>query len=147
MKGEFLRVIIKRKRDQMLIGLAWYSAEEDDIEDACMALRKKLSATTATSGGCAGGKQQFKAHQVHELARAKIEESEKLRRALGISKDYQEGAHWKRQAEIKDKREVEVRRPEERGGSRSGVQDQAREQPREESYSDDEDDRDDDDDE
>ena len=33
---------------------------------------------------------------MHELAAAKIEESEKLRRALGIRKDYEEGSHWKR---------------------------------------------------
>lgn len=39
----------------------------------------------------------MKSHQVHELAKAKIEESEKLRRALGISKDYEEGSHWRRQ--------------------------------------------------
>lgn len=36
---------------------------------------------------------------MHELAAAKIEESEKLRKALGISKDYEEGSHWKRQEE------------------------------------------------
>lgn len=41
----------------------------------------------------------LKQHQVHELAAAKIEESEKLRKALGISEDYQEGSHWKRQEE------------------------------------------------
>ena len=34
---------------------------------------------------------------MHELAEAKIEESEKLRKALGISKDYEEGSHWKKQ--------------------------------------------------
>lgn len=38
-------------------------------------------------------------HQVHELADAKIKESERLRRALKISKDYEEGSHWKRQEE------------------------------------------------
>jgi len=36
---------------------------------------------------------------VHELAKAKIEESEKLRKALGIREDYEEGSHWKRQEE------------------------------------------------
>jgi len=41
----------------------------------------------------------LKSHQVHELAQAKIEESEKLRRALGIREDYEEGSHWKRQEE------------------------------------------------
>lgn len=38
-------------------------------------------------------------HQVHELADAKIKESERLRKALKISKDYEEGGHWKRQEE------------------------------------------------
>ena len=36
---------------------------------------------------------------MHELARAKIEESEKLRKALGIREDYEEGSHWKKQEE------------------------------------------------
>jgi hypothetical protein len=44
---------------------------------------------------------RLKSHQVHELAKAKIDESEKLRRALGISKDYEEGSHWRRQEERK----------------------------------------------
>ena len=34
---------------------------------------------------------------MHELAEAKIDESEKLRKALGISKDYEEGSHWNKQ--------------------------------------------------
>jgi hypothetical protein len=33
------------------------------------------------------------------LAKAKIEETEKLRKALGISVDYEEGSHWKKQEE------------------------------------------------
>lgn len=36
-------------------------------------------------------KRQFKAHQVHELAEAKIEESERLRKALGIKEGFGEG--------------------------------------------------------
>lgn len=44
---------------------------------------------------------------MHELAKAKIEESEKLRRALGISKDYEEGSHWKKQEERKVEAERE----------------------------------------
>lgn len=44
-------------------------------------------------------KKGLKMHQVHELADAKIKESERLRRALKISKDYEEGSHWKRQEE------------------------------------------------
>ena len=41
------------------------------------------------------------------MAKAKIEESEKLRKALGISKDYEEGSHWKKQEERKLEREKE----------------------------------------
>lgn len=37
------------------------------------------------------GKRQFKSYQVHELAEAKIEESERLRRALGIREGFGEG--------------------------------------------------------
>lgn len=44
-------------------------------------------------------KKGLKMHQVHELADAKIKESERLRRALKISKDYEEGGHWRRQDE------------------------------------------------
>ena len=33
------------------------------------------------------------------MAEAKIKESERLRNALKISKDYQEGDHWRRQEE------------------------------------------------
>ncbi|KMU76947.1 pre-mRNA-splicing factor CWC21 [Coccidioides immitis RMSCC 3703] len=39
------------------------------------------------SGGDGRGKRQFKTSQVHELAEAKIEESERFRRALGIKAD------------------------------------------------------------
>lgn len=38
-------------------------------------------------------------HQVHELAEAKIKESDRFRSALGISKNYEEGSHWKKQEE------------------------------------------------
>ena len=36
---------------------------------------------------------------MHRLAEAKIVESEKLRKALGIRQDYEEGGHWKKQEE------------------------------------------------
>ena len=76
--------------------------EEEEIESQTEALRAKLMEPTKgkadTKGGVAGGegRKQFKTHQVHEQAEAKILESEKLRRALGISRDYEEGSHWKR---------------------------------------------------
>lgn len=76
-----------------------HSVEEDEIDDKCDALRKKLeSEQERTSNGGPNAK-GLKSHQVHELAKAKIEESEKLRKALGISQDYEEGSHWKKQEE------------------------------------------------
>jgi len=46
-----------------------------------------------------GAKKGYKMHQVHEQAQAKIRETERLRQALKISKDYEEGGHWRRQEE------------------------------------------------
>ena len=77
------------------------SVDEDEIDDQCDALRKKLEAKQARTNGGGPKAKDLKSHQVHELAAAKIEESEKLRKALGISKDYEEGSHWKRQEERK----------------------------------------------
>lgn len=75
-----------------------YSVEEDEIEAQTSALREKLTAEINSAGKSSSGK-GLKPHQVHELAKAKIEESEKLRKALGIREDYEEGSHWKRQEE------------------------------------------------
>lgn len=81
--------------------------DEEEIEKQCEELREKLLAELEEPGGSGGSGQKingsrrrtFKAHQVHEQAEAKIEETERLRRALGISADYQEGGHWKKQEE------------------------------------------------
>lgn len=82
--------------------------DEEEIEMQTEALRKKL--LQASSRGEAAGRGQLKPHQVHELAAAKIEESEKLRKALGIREDYEEGSHWKKQEErIKESVEGGVR--------------------------------------
>lgn len=78
--------------------------DDDEIEDRCAALRQKLLAEGAAghsagpdrSKGPRGG---LKMHQVHEMADQKIRESERLRRALKIGRDYEEGSHWKRQEE------------------------------------------------
>jgi hypothetical protein len=78
--------------------------EEDEIERQCDGLRKKLlddlqhgrPGPRRTGDSPRAGK-GLKMHQVHELADAKIKESERLRQALKISKDYEEGSHWKRQ--------------------------------------------------
>jgi hypothetical protein len=73
------------------------SVEEDEIDRRCDTLRKELQDKMNKPG--AAPKRSLKSHQVHELADAKIKESERLRNALKISKDYQEGGHWKRQEE------------------------------------------------
>lgn len=81
--------------------------EEDEIESRCDELRKKLLADMERNqggdrrGGGVGPapRKSFKMHQVHELADAKIKESERLRKALKIGKDYEEGSHWRRQEE------------------------------------------------
>ncbi|KAK0630768.1 cwf21 domain-containing protein, partial [Bombardia bombarda] len=73
--------------------------DEDEIETRCDALRKKLLAESdkKQSAGGAGSARNLKMHQVHELADAKIKESERLRQALKISRDYEEGSHWRKQ--------------------------------------------------
>ncbi|KAL8723821.1 MAG: hypothetical protein Q9181_007168 [Wetmoreana brouardii] len=76
--------------------------DEEEIETRTEGLRRKLLSLEDDGinrgerdrGGA--GKKGLKVHQVHELAKAKIEESERLRRALGIREDYEEGGHWKK---------------------------------------------------
>ena len=68
--------------------------DEDDIEARTEKLRKDLSEEGRMKKEVKTGR--LKNHQVHEMAAQKIEESEKLRRALGISKQYEEGSHWRR---------------------------------------------------
>ncbi len=81
-----------------------YRVDEEEIESQCDELRKKLLAEMEKNQDRKGGvgpaqRKSFKMHQVHELADAKIKESERLRQALKISKDYEEGSHWRRQEE------------------------------------------------
>ncbi|KAI9677668.1 MAG: RNA-splicing factor [Caeruleum heppii] len=71
--------------------------DEDEIELQTSTLRKTLTQQSSTTAGRSA--KGLKPHQVHELAKAKIEESEKLRRALGIKADYEEGGHWRKQEE------------------------------------------------
>ncbi|KAM0349436.1 hypothetical protein ACHAPU_003845 [Fusarium lateritium] len=72
--------------------------DEDEIDKQCDELRQKLLAEM-NSGRGGGPRKPFKQHQVHEMADAKIKESERLRKALKISSNYEEGGHWKRQEE------------------------------------------------
>jgi len=59
-------------------------------------LRKKLLIESERGSGLKKG---LKMHQVHELAEAKIKQDDRFRSALGISRDYEEGGHWKKQEE------------------------------------------------
>ncbi|KAI5863229.1 cwf21-domain-containing protein [Durotheca rogersii] len=105
--------------------------DEDEIDKQCAALRTELQAKQAAGGKGrvrdpavdGAPRRQLKAHQVHELADAKIKESERLRNALRISKDYEEGGHWKRQEErlrkaVEREREPPAPAPEDRGRDR-----------------------------
>ncbi|ELR08746.1 RNA-splicing factor [Pseudogymnoascus destructans] len=72
--------------------------DEEEIEKQTEALRQKLlgEMKKGTDRRDAKG---LKSHQVHELAEAKIRESDRFRNALGISKNYEEGSHWRKQEE------------------------------------------------
>ncbi|CBX90561.1 RNA-splicing factor [Plenodomus lingam] len=73
--------------------------DEDEIDDQCEALRRKLEQERKQGKDMGPNAKRLKSHQVHDLAKAKAEESERLRKALGISADYEEGSHWKKQEE------------------------------------------------
>lgn len=80
---------------------------DEEIDQRCEELRAKLlkemeESAASGSGGRAGSggkgkmgpprdRRNLKSYQVHELAEAKIEESERLRRALGIKEDRETG--------------------------------------------------------
>lgn len=76
-----------------------HRVDEDEIDKQCDELRTKLLADLERGRGGVGPKRNFKQGQVHEMADAKIKESERLRKALKISSNYEEGSHWKRQEE------------------------------------------------
>lgn len=75
--------------------------DEEEIEMQTEALRRKMTAqmqkgNVATDGRDGRG---LKIHEVHQLAEAKIKQDERMRGALGISRDYEEGGHWRKQEE------------------------------------------------
>ena len=76
-----------------------FRIDEDEIEERTDALRKKLK--EQQHGQDNKSARGLKSHQIHDLAKAKIGETERIRKALGISKDYEEGSHWRRQEERK----------------------------------------------
>lgn len=75
------------------------SVAEEEIEEQTNALRQKLLKEMERGNGKGGNGRGLKMHQVHELAEAKIKQDDRFRSALGISKNYEEGGHWKRQEE------------------------------------------------
>jgi hypothetical protein len=75
------------------------SIDDDEIDDQCDALRRKLQEERKAGKDSGPDARKLKSHQVHDLAKAKNEESERLRKALGISADYEEGSHWRKQEE------------------------------------------------
>lgn len=72
--------------------------DEDEIDDRCDKLRQKLQEQQKKRRG-GPARREFKAHEVHGIADAKARESERLRNALKISRNYQEGDHWRKQDE------------------------------------------------
>jgi hypothetical protein len=114
---------------------------EEEIDERCDALRVKLlkeleDGDKSSSSGDRGRRQQqrggqydkdrrqLKSYQVHELAEAKIQESERLRRALGIKED------WEKKDSASTKKEEKIgRREDEVDGGRDreqGKQDERR---------------------
>jgi hypothetical protein len=98
---------------------------EEEIEKICEELRERLTREmedrkngNGRNGGRdrdGKGKRGLKAYQVHELAEAKIKESERLRRALGIRDlDEQGGGGSSARAEVERRREKERERERER---------------------------------
>jgi cwf21 domain len=85
--------------------------DEDEIDDQVDELRKKLTKESEREAN-AGSARGLKSHQVHDIAKAKIEETERIRKAFGIREDYEEGSHWRRQEERK--REMDIQRENER---------------------------------
>jgi hypothetical protein len=73
--------------------------EEEEIEAQTEALRRKLLQNLEKGRGGGANAKGLKMHQVHELAEAKIKQDNKFRSALGISKNYEEGSHWKKNEE------------------------------------------------
>jgi hypothetical protein len=83
----------------MIHTLTAHSVDEDDIDDQCEALRRKLDQERKDGRDLGPNAKRLKSHQVHDLAKAKAEESDRMRKALGISEDYEEGSHWRKQEE------------------------------------------------
>ncbi|KAJ9301337.1 hypothetical protein DTO271G3_1472 [Paecilomyces variotii] len=96
---------------------------EEEIDERCEELRKRLLRELEEEGstddlrsrrrpgrdGPARERKQFKSYQVHEQAEAKIQESERLRRALGIRDDWESAeTDGRRYAEKESQRQKDI---------------------------------------
>jgi cwf21 domain-containing protein len=105
--------------------------DEDEIEVQVEGLRRKLEAEEKKNkGGVGRDVRGLKSHQVHDLAKAKIEESERVRRALKIGEDYEEGSHWRKQEERRKEIDImRVREEEEREEAERNRKRETRDEP------------------
>ena len=83
---------------------------EDAIEEQVSALRSQLLAQSATSNGAERDVHSIKSFERHEVAQAKERANERLRSAMGISKDHVEGLAFDREAQA----QLKVERVEQR---------------------------------
>ncbi|KAK4051211.1 ATPase [Microbotryomycetes sp. JL201] len=100
---------------ELQVSLEDDGVDQEEIEVQVDALRQKLLKESAAAAAAAlttttGERGQIKMHDRHALAQAKEIENEKMRRALKISKDHQEGLAFDPQAQAA----LKVKRQEER---------------------------------
>lgn len=73
--------------------------EEEEIETQTEALRRRLMKENRNPKN--SREKVLKIHDVHGQAEEKIKQDNRMRNALGINRNYEEGDHWKRQEERK----------------------------------------------
>lgn len=91
--------------------------EEGEVEAQVSALRASLLAQSASAHGAERDVHSIKPHERHEVAQAKERANERLRSAMGISKDHVEGLAFDRDAQARlkiERQEERARQQEER---------------------------------
>lgn len=73
--------------------------ERKEFDKKCAEFKKKQLEGLGNDKGKSGPREQFKGHQVHEMADAKLKEMDRMGKALRIPSNYEEGSHWRRQEE------------------------------------------------
>jgi hypothetical protein len=95
--------------------------DEDEIDKRTDELRSQLQKESAKNKGKGDGR-KLKGYEVHEAARRKKEEDKRVRKALGIREDYEEGGHWRRQEERKKEGELKREEDERRAGEQREIE-------------------------